>query len=117
VRFRVPVRVSPPSFEARLEVIVDSAGRPLRAELLPEAFAGGGPNTWGFVSTGAQVQTFLSGVEREDLRLSLSRDAADVDALNPLRLSLRLVAPADVDFDGAEDGVEVGIDPLSPLVL
>jgi hypothetical protein len=115
LRFRVPVRVSPPSFDARVEVAVQDASRPLRVEVTPEQFAGSAPETWALVGTDGVAQTFLSGVDTEDLRLSLAHDDADVADPIAVRLALRLVAPSDIDFDGIADGVAVSFDPLTPL--
>jgi hypothetical protein len=115
VRFAVPVRVTPPTFDARVELTVIDATRPLRAEFLPEPFAGGPIESWAFVSTDSQLQTFLSGVDVEDLRLSLARDPSDVEDPIAVRMALRLVAPTDVDFDGVDDGVTVSFGTLSPL--
>jgi hypothetical protein len=115
VRFAVPIRVSPPSAEARVDVAVTFAQRPLRAELVTETFIGAPPATWALVTDGAQLQSFASGSENERLRLSLARDPDDVSAPLAVRLQLRLTAPGDVDFDGLDDNVTVALDPLEPV--
>ena len=115
VRFRVPVRVSPPSFDARVDVVVQSATRRFRAEVLPEDFAGSAPETWALIDSGGVVQSFLSGFEAEELRLSLAHDPADTGDPIAVRLSLELTAPRDADLDGIDDGVVVAFDPITPL--
>jgi len=115
VRFDVPIRVSPPTCEARVDAAVTFAQRPLRAELEPEVFAGAPPDTWALVSDGAQLQTFINGVETERLRLSLARDAADVNAPLAVRLQLRLTVPGDVACGGFDDNVTVAFEPVAPV--
>jgi hypothetical protein len=114
VRFVLPVRVSPASFDATVTAVVEQASRPLRLELTPEQFAGSPPEVWPLVETGTEVFIFSTGTSPERLFVTLARDPTDIDDPIAVRLRLRLTAPTDIDFDGLDDDVTVNLDELEP---
>jgi hypothetical protein len=86
-------------------------------ELIDDVFASDEPFNWAFADVGFGFRAASSGRGTDRLRLSVARQDVDVGRAISLDLDLSLAAPTDVDFDGVEDGVEVELGVLEPVVL
>lgn len=112
-RFQLPVTISPPSPDARIEARFTRVDGVVVGELTADAFASASPSNWGLLQPGLTVSTFSSGIaDDETFRLSLATNAppAAVDVV------IVVTAPADVDFDGLDDGVRVEIGAPRPFI-
>jgi len=112
-RFQLPVTISPPSPDARIEALFSRVDGVVVGELTADAFANPSPSTWSLLDPGLLLTTFSSGIGDEELyRLSLATNAPPA----AVAVEIIVTAPADVDFDGFDDGVPVEVGAPQPFI-
>lgn len=111
-RYQIPVTISPPSSSARIDASFSRIDGVVVGELNTDGFANESPSNWSLLEPLTVLSTFSSGNEVETFRLSLATN--DPPAFVDVRIVV--TAPADVDFDGLEDGVVVDVGAPSPFI-
>ncbi len=112
-RFQVPVTISRPSPDARVRARFVRVDGVVVGELTTDAFASPSPSNWALLQPGAVLTTFSAAVaDEETFRLSLATNTPPA----AVEVELSVTAPADVDFDGIEDGVSVEIGAPRPFI-
>jgi len=111
-RFRLPVAVTPTDGGAHADAIVVRATRAFHLNLTTLSGASDNVGEWPIVDVGFNISTFLNGEGAAALAVGL--EPGEEQALD-IELNLVVGAPADVDFDGVDDGVEVELGALEPL--
>lgn len=112
-RFQIPVTISPPSPDARIEALFSRVDGVVVGEITSDAFANPSPSNWFLLDPGLVLTTFSAAIADEELfRLSLATNAP------PAAVSVDVIvtAPTDVDFDGFDDGVRVEVGAPRPFI-
>jgi hypothetical protein len=111
-RFQLPVTISPPSPDARIEALFSRVDGVVVGELTTDAFANPSPSNWTLLDPGLLLTTFSAGIaDEETFRLSLATNAPPA----AVAVEIIVTAPSDVDFDGFDDGVRVEIGAPLPF--
>jgi hypothetical protein len=112
-RFQVPITISRPSPDARVRARFVRVDGVVVGELTTDAFANPSPSNWALLQPGAVLTTFSAAIaEEETFRLSLATNSPPA----AVEVELSVTAPADVDFDGLDDGVSVEIGAPRPFI-
>ena len=112
-RFRLPVTVSPPSPDARIEALFARDYGVDVGDLNADDFANPSPSSWSLLEPGLLLTTFSSGFsDEETFRLSLATNGPPA----AVAVELIITAPSDVDFDGIDDDVRVEVGAPQPFI-
>jgi hypothetical protein len=112
-RFRLPVTVSPPSPDARIEALFSRVDGVVVGDLNADIFANPSPSSWALLEPGLLLTTFSSGFSDEEIfRLSLATNGPPA----AVAVEIIVTAPSDVDFDGLDDDVRVEVGVPQPFI-
>jgi hypothetical protein len=112
-RFQLPVTISPPSPDVRIDARFVRVDGIVVGELTADALATPSPAEWSVLGPGAFLRAFAPAVVGEEtFRLSLATTAPPA----AVEVELTVAALADVDLDGFDDGVRIEFASPRPFI-